>query len=423
MRARKGLRHQTRYQQSGDRRIAVGEVEREAALTERLFVGQAQAVESDRPAPRRLQRRRGVDTLIVAAALRQEERQRGGTHLCVGQQEVLIADAGQRGGLLLEAQAGHVVGVLAVQSDQIAACVGGERGFRQELVPRKPPIPRHKAVFAEVLLVEEHPRLEPELLEQVTVGKLRITANLDAEIGQQGLGHERVRIRRGHAHRAAVAEERPAVVDKLVALGVPTEVVVVVQHKDALVRQRFVPEVRGSQTRQAASDDHQIVGFVGINVDAGICVEVTALEGAEGFDRRRMLAAQAHSSGRIDGWRARRLACRRGPRRMECGIRAGGADGHAVQEIAARDAPVHPKLMTLRSDLHGRSVDRAERLMRPQRCQTMRSFSGPSGAAMIRTADARWRTAPDPERVRPKSTLGGLASFQGLVGERVTISP
>ncbi len=245
------LGHEPRHQQPGDRGVAVREVEGEAALPERLLVGQAEAVEADAAGARRLERRGGVDALVVASALAEEERQRVGAHPGVRQQELLVADPLEQRQLLLDGLAVQVVGVLAVEPRQVAPGGVAERRLGEELGPRRPAGAGHQAILAEVFLVEERPGAELVLLEQRAVLELGVARHVDAQVDEQLLGHVAVGIRRGHAHRAAVGQIGAALVDELVALGVAAEVVVVVEDEHALVGQRLVPEVGRRQARTA----------------------------------------------------------------------------------------------------------------------------------------------------------------------------
>src|SRR5262245_4144189 len=116
---------------------------------------EAETVEPHRSTLSGFEGRRRVDAHVLAAALASQDRHGVGRYLGMVQQVILPADAGELRLLLLLGYARHVVGILAVDSDQIRLCDVRERRLREELRPRNAPVPRDDAVFAEVLLVEE----------------------------------------------------------------------------------------------------------------------------------------------------------------------------------------------------------------------------------------------------------------------------
>src|SRR5262249_1762692 len=146
---------------------------------------QSETVEADRTATRRFERRRRVNALVVAAALSEEKWQRVARHLRDVQQVILIAHFCELGLLRVGGQAGHVIGILAVDADEILPRLIRERRLREELGPRYASVAAHEAVFAEVLFVEKHRRTE--ILERVARRELAVARDVDAEILDQPL--------------------------------------------------------------------------------------------------------------------------------------------------------------------------------------------------------------------------------------------
>ena len=74
-----------------------------------------------------------------------------------------------------------------------------------------------------------------------------------------------VALRRLDVQRSAVDGQQPAVVTKLVAFGVPAEIVVIVENQHARVASGVLEEVVGrAQSADAAAHHHQIIGLVGV---------------------------------------------------------------------------------------------------------------------------------------------------------------
>src|SRR5206468_4806111 len=129
-----------------------------------------------------------------------------------------------------------------------------ERRLREELRPRQPAVAGDETVLAEMFLVEEHRGTKIELLKRVARGELAVALDLDAEFLDQPLRRVAVRIGRRNALRAAVADEGAPVVLKLVALRVAAEIVVIVEDQNFFPgAERFLPEVRGREPRDAAA--------------------------------------------------------------------------------------------------------------------------------------------------------------------------
>ena len=161
----------------------------------------------------------------------------------------------------LGAHARQVVGVLAVEANQIV------RGPPPRAAPSRRnsghgsrPLPATRRSSPKCSLSKNMPGPRLSFWKRVAILELGVALDLDAELLDQPLGRVAVRIRRRDAHRAAVADERAALVVELVPLRVAAEVVVVVENQDLLVRaERASPEMRRGQSGDSSADDHEVV--------------------------------------------------------------------------------------------------------------------------------------------------------------------
>src|SRR5262249_12583431 len=189
---------------------------------------------------------------------------------------------------------------------------------------------RHQHVAPEGLARKEHAAGQPERgVELALEGGLE-PLDLDAEIAQKPFGDVAV-VGLGGIDRfaAAVADHETAIERELVALGMATEIIVVVEDEDARGRPGDATiEGGGRQSADARADDDEVVTLLDRQP-----VEREALAFARlhmrGLERARMLSAQSGECGRI----AQRL------RRDLCRWRKAGGDGqsHAIEEVAARN--------------------------------------------------------------------------------------
>ena len=189
-----GCRHESVHEQAREGGVPVREVERVGVFPEPFLELQPQSVEPCRPAARGLEGGRRIDALVVASPLPAEKQNGVGVNLRVLEQKVLPADLRQRGDLLFRAHAGHVVRIVSVDANEIVADRVRERRVAEELRPcsrrrslrgRAPSAASSRrtddqAVFAEMLLVEEHRRAKIERLERLARLELAIALDLDA---------------------------------------------------------------------------------------------------------------------------------------------------------------------------------------------------------------------------------------------------
>ena len=92
---------------------------------------------------------------------------------------------------------------------------------------------------------------------------LIVASPVDAELSQKTGRHRAVLRRSFHVHRAAVHEEHAPLISELVPLGVPSEVVVVVQDEDSGIGTHLLAkEISGRKPTDASSHHDEVVGFV-----------------------------------------------------------------------------------------------------------------------------------------------------------------
>jgi hypothetical protein len=128
---------------------------------------------------------------------------------------------------------------------------------------------------------------------------------------------------------------------------VSAEVIVIVEHQHALVWQRVVPEVRGSEAGQTSADDYEVVGFAGVDVNRRKRLEAALTNAAERFNGARVLPSQPEARRRICIRQRGHLLRASGNTAQRC-IRAANANRHAVQEVTPLDAAIHAKLAEFR---------------------------------------------------------------------------
>src|SRR5579871_2332833 len=128
---------------------------------------------------------------------------------------------------------------------------------------------------------------------------------------------------------------------EFVALGMPTEIVVVVENQDArFLACCFAIEVRRGESADPSADNDQIVALTGINRRARRIPESAVPQCVRRIKRSWMTAAHSSQDRRIIGRRFFRLRifAEQTPRH-QCRTRR---HRNAVQEVAAADLAVHP---------------------------------------------------------------------------------
>jgi hypothetical protein len=128
---------------------------------------------------------------------------------------------------------------------------------------------------------------------------------------------------------AAVADDQPAVERELVALGVAAEIIVIVEHEDACRRPGGAAiEPGGGEPADAAADHDEVVALLDRQAFDRKARGFARLR-MRGLERAGVLTAQAGEGRRIARGLGRDLRRGREP--------GGDAEGHPVEEIAARN--------------------------------------------------------------------------------------
>ena len=363
------------HEETGDRCVAVGKVEVVRRLRRRIAPGgEAHAAVRDRiqihpvetgivigPA---LERADGIDAdAVKTVRARLIERNHGGIHFHVLQQEILVAHPRQPVLLVDRREAGHVVDARGLEPGDVFPRFRRQRGVRQKLfpshrrraaasaatAPAAPGCSNHEAIGAEGLFVEEGGVLQPleDRAVRILVGFSRQRRRIDADGLHQAERFLAVGERRGDAGRPAVRYPQSPARTKLVALRVAAEVVVVVEDQDAGVRIRARPiEVCGRQPADAAADNHEIVRFARIDRAAGPRPERSVAQRVRHVERSVVAAAHAGQRRRVVAGSV--LGELSGGLRIESAQprtrhQTSHANRHAVQEVPPRDRAVHAK--------------------------------------------------------------------------------
>jgi hypothetical protein len=188
-----------------------------------------------------------------------EERQHSWIEAPHLRQEVRVARAGEARPLLGGGEPGERIEGLGEEPPEVALHGVGERGCGQQPLVEPVEVARHDHVLPERLAIEEEAGAQAERRVQRAVQQARIAADVDSELLDQALGDGAVRRRAVDRLCAAIADPRASAVGELVALGVPAEVVVVIEHEDARVGTCLAEVVRGGQPADAAADDNEVV--------------------------------------------------------------------------------------------------------------------------------------------------------------------
>src|SRR5580704_7965817 len=148
------------------------------AFIKGLLQIQPQPIETYQPVLRGFKRRRRVHALVVSATVAQEKGERLRTHLRDVQQIVLVTYFGELGELTLRTHSLQIIGIFAMQANQVLARGIGERRFGEEL--RQARVALDENILAEVLFVEECPACQTMLLLEVAIEELPIALHRDA---------------------------------------------------------------------------------------------------------------------------------------------------------------------------------------------------------------------------------------------------
>ena len=132
---------------------------------------------------------------------------------------------------------------------------------------------------------------------------------------------------------------------ELVALGVAPKVVVIIDDEYPGAGAKIpLEEIGGGKSRDAATDDHEVVFLGGIDIDGRIESEA-AVPGSMGIlERTRILSTQAGQRRRIASISAAEIGRRLLPE--STGYRHPDQTGcHAIDEITARNRAIHSEVL------------------------------------------------------------------------------
>ena len=174
---------------------------------------------------------------------------------------VSVAHPGEAGPLVGLRQPRVGIEPLGREAFQVAACGLRNRGVGGEgLATRRPD---DQLVGSKGLLVEEVPIPKPEPAIEPDIVILGIAGHVDPEFPEEPLGHRAVGQRTLDRERAPIPDEGPPLVGKLVPLGVPTEIVVIVENENPGARRGLPVVVCRREPADAGPDDDQIIPLAG----------------------------------------------------------------------------------------------------------------------------------------------------------------
>src|SRR5579864_5168720 len=226
-----------------------------------------------------------------------EKRQRFRIEFADLSEIVGIADLGEPRELLLSRQTGQVVDLVGVNASDVTTNRFRKWRLAQKLHPRRRSHAQDQPIFTKSLAVEETRGIQ--LLVKLLIVILVKTLSVDAQISDQALSHFAVSGRALDRLRSTIAEQHPVPRAKLVALGVSTKIVVVVEDENPRIRRCMLAiEVSSSQPANSASHDDQIVFLTGALGFAGRVPEFSVTQAMRGGVRAFMIPAHSHQ-----GWR------------------------------------------------------------------------------------------------------------------------
>jgi hypothetical protein len=177
-------------------------------------------------------------------------------------EEVSVTGLGQSGEFLFARKAGKIIHFLRVRACDIAPGCRGKGSLGKKSGPRQLSHARDEAIFAERFPVKERAGLQLHGRIQLLIVGLVELPGIDAEIFLHSFGHVAIARRALDRLSAAIAQQKSATCAKLVALGVPAKVIVVVEDQDArAVPRRLAIEVRGGKSADASAHHNQVIGF------------------------------------------------------------------------------------------------------------------------------------------------------------------
>ena len=273
-----------------------------------------------------------------------------------------IAHARQARLLFVGAEAGEIIFISSDQTLKILLGFGRERSFSQKffqaqfvLIAEAALIfsgmhrVHHQLVGAKRFLVEENARLQTQGTVKIFVDIVVIRRHINPEFFDQSPGDGAIGRRALNGIGAAESQNRAAARAKFVALGVPAEIIVVLENQDARFVARGLAEiVRRGQSAEPSADDDQIVGFARVHGLGSTVPKSVVFDFVHGFERPGVIAAQAGPGGRIvtrDVLGFEIGGCRRPHFRRNDAMNGGRSHGErdSVQKIAARDPRAHPQ--------------------------------------------------------------------------------
>src|SRR5215470_16818242 len=229
---------------------------------------------------------------------RLEERQSFGHKVTVLREVFLIADFFQRNEFLLAGKPRKIVYFLRIHPSDFFLHGIGEWRLGQKLGPRRRVHAGDQAVFPESFLIEES--RGAALGVKLRVISLVESLRINAEFFQKLFRFRAVTAGAFDGLRAAVGEHHAAPDLEFVALGVSSEIVVIIKDKNFDRLAGFLPEaVSSRQATDSSTNDDQIVRFGGVFGCAERGGRFAVTHPVSKSKRAIVIAADAGARGRV----------------------------------------------------------------------------------------------------------------------------
>lgn len=163
---------------------------------------------------------------------------------------------------------------------------------------------------------------------------------------------------------------------ELVALGVASEVIVIIDDEYFGAGAKIsLEEIGGGESRDAATDDHEVVFLGGIDIDGRIGAVATVPSSMGVLERTRILTAQAGQRRRVVSISAAEIGRRLFGGERRTGLTEGTgcrhpnqASRHAIDEITARYRAIHSEVLFF-AVAHGKTSETPGARRSGERCQ------------------------------------------------------
>jgi hypothetical protein len=183
-----------------------------------------------------------------------------------------VADGAQVPKLLPMRHVRQVIALLRIQPDDVLLGAIRQGRVPHEIRPRPRAHARDQPIRTERLAVQEACRSKSSV--RILVVPPREFVHIDVQFAQQCHGGGPICGRTVDRLRAAVAQQRAVADVKFIALGVPAEVIMVVEQQDPRAGKALAVEICGRQSTEPCPYDDKIVVLAGVPDRCGPALKV-----------------------------------------------------------------------------------------------------------------------------------------------------